>query len=495
MISALRERLVKSAVADSKIKLDEPMEFKLRLTRMALAGLITEDAALITKAKTELLNLCKLDKWYRGDHGRICDLWCSALASEAALSYNWLKDRLSSYERAQVLLAIKSKAVDLYSADVARNSWHVMNTHNWGGVVNGNMLICALALENDLLEVCSVKSSSQKLLPNFWAHFPNSGGWDEGIAYLWYGLEVPAFAAFLGETAPNPSCSNTAHWVRIFTSPANTVANFSDCNERVHASSAAGFLAYQYNDPEALELWKSAIDSGRSISVEDLIYANALPGRMKSAMRAVPDRFIDNYINWGAIRSADGTTWCAVKGGSLRANHSQIDLGSFVLVRNGKVVFCDPGCPQPYPPDYFNPLKRYKSPYVQQESHNSVFIKQEPQIVQDNLVLESNGSSGITFKLNKQSGSWRRTIKLDGNTLSVVDEFEPKQKWSATFSFSMHNSFLAEAPSFIEEIQPVVESGSLHTLARKTVNTIPDKIITLQINAEIAKPTVVRWEL
>ncbi len=347
LVKPTREHLLKAAESDISIKCNSPMDYTNRLTRIALTGRIKSDYSYLKIAKFRLFDLCQFDKWYRGDYGKICDLWCASIASEAALTFNWISDTLTDSERVFVLKSIKEKAVDLYLNDVAKQGWHVTNHHNWGGVVNGNMLIVSLALEGDLPECRSVKSHAQSLLKNYWSHFSRAGGWDEGISYLWYGLEAPAFAAYLGATTPNPSCANTAHWVRVFTSPADTVADFSDCTEKVQANSAAGFLAYQFNDPEALNIWESAINSNRYATVYDLIYASSLPGRMKSATEPIPKRFIDKEIGWGVIRSADNSTWCAIKGGSLLANHSHIDLGSFILVRNNQVLVSDPGCPRP----------------------------------------------------------------------------------------------------------------------------------------------------
>lgn len=493
LINPTLVHLLKAAENDLTLKCNTPMDYNNQLTRITLAGHIKSNYSYLKIAKYRLFDLCNFDKWYRGDYGKICDLWCASVASEAALTYNWISDTLTDSEREFVLKSIKEKAVDLYLNDVAKNSWHVKNHHNWGGVVNGNMLIVSLALDKDLPECKTVKTHAQSLLKNYWSHFTNSGGWDEGISYLWYGLEAPAFAAYLGATTPNPNCANTAHWVRIFTSPADTVANFSDCTEKVLANSAAGFLTYQYNDPEALSLWESAINSNRYPTVYDLIYASSIPGRMKSTALPIPKRFIDKEIDWGVIRSIDNSAWCAIKGGSLLANHSHIDLGSFILVRNNQVLVSDPGCPRPYPTDYFNPLTRYNSPYVRLQSHSSINIEQEPQTIINRMNLEQGGSNSITCKSVLKTGIWTRNFKFINNQLVITDQFDPKDKWNITVTFPYNTDIESHNPNFNQIFKPYKISGSEKDLHRTIVECIPNKIKLVQFKSIINERTAIEW--
>jgi hypothetical protein len=121
--------------------------------------------------------------------------------------------------------------------------------------------------------------------------------------------------------------------------------------------------------------------------------------------------------------------WIAVKGGDNKANHSHLDLGSFVMEKHGVRWAVDLGSDDYNMPAYFG-AQRWTYYRLRTESHNTVLIDGENQDPKAAAPLQMKDGAAVIDLGRAYSGTLSahtRTMRIDGAAAVVVDEIGAPQ--------------------------------------------------------------------
>jgi hypothetical protein len=119
--------------------------------------------------------------------------------------------------------------------------------------------------------------------------------------------------------------------------------------------------------------------------------------------------------------------WIAVKGGDNAANHSHLDLGSFVLDSGGVRWALDLGSDEYNMPGYFG-AQRYTYYRLRTESHNTVLIDGENQDLKARAPLTMKTGAAIidlSRAYAEKTARFIRTVDMDTQqSVTIRDEVE-----------------------------------------------------------------------
>jgi hypothetical protein len=121
--------------------------------------------------------------------------------------------------------------------------------------------------------------------------------------------------------------------------------------------------------------------------------------------------------------------WVAAKGGDNKANHSHLDLGSFVLEKGGVRWAIDLGSDDYNMPAYFG-AQRWTYYRLKTESHNTVTIDGANQDPKSAAPLQMRDGAAVIDLTNAYPGklkSHTRTFRIEGGTAVVRDEIAAAQ--------------------------------------------------------------------
>ena len=134
--------------------------------------------------------------------------------------------------------------------------------------------------------------------------------------------------------------------------------------------------------------------------------------------------------NWDSPQAL----WIGVMGGDNKANHSHLDLGSFVLDSGGTRFALDLGSDDYNMPDYFG-SKRFTYYRLRTESHNTVLIDDENQDPKAVAPMTMDGVFTIDLKAAYPGKVTRftRTVMIGGEdrTTTIRNDIEAPQPVSA----------------------------------------------------------------
>lgn len=305
-----------------------------------------------------------------------------------AIGYDWLYPALSVEDREWIRSAIVNKGLDpaigFYDN---RRSW-VNATHNWNQVCNGGILLGALAIaEHEPWRSVHVLRNAVESLPLAMRSYAPDGGWNEGPGYWHYATRYNVYALAGMETALGtdyglselPGFSRAGHFRVDFSAPTGKTFNYADAGDAVGTAEEMFWLARRFNEPvyagQQLELLRK---SSRAHAL-DLVW---FPEERRSPKDAGWP--LDSYysgVDTAFLRGAwadPNAAWVAVKGGDNKANHSHLDLGTFVFDALGARWAMDFGPDDYNLPAYFGPM-RWSYYRLRTESHNVVLIDNENQ--------------------------------------------------------------------------------------------------------------------
>lgn len=108
--------------------------------------------------------------------------------------------------------------------------------------------------------------------------------------------------------------------------------------------------------------------------------------------------------------------WIGVKGGDNQANHSHLDLGSFVLDARGVRWALDLGSDDSNMPGYFGP-QRFTYYRLRTEAHNTVLIDGQNQDVKARASMTlNNGRASINL-----AGAYPRKVTKFVRTIELAE--------------------------------------------------------------------------
>lgn len=311
-----------------------------RVYKLAMAYRFDGDRRFVERTWQELSAAAAFPDWNPRHF-----LDSAEMAHAFAIGYDWLYDAWTEEQRTVLRKALLEKglepALKVYRGTAPREwSWWLRATHNWNLVCNGGVAMGALAIADEEPELAAeLLQCGLKSVPLAIGRFAPDGGWDEGVGYWHYSIRylVPYLAALhsaLGTDfglSQTPGLAEAGTFPIYLTGPTGQTFNFADSGAGTVRSAELFWLARQYDQP-AYAWWQQHM-AGAAGGPAGLLWRDpTLTERYDPALFPL-DRYFRG-VEVTAFRSAwqdPDATFVAFKAGDNRANHGDLDLGTFVM--------------------------------------------------------------------------------------------------------------------------------------------------------------------
>ncbi len=354
------------------------------LDRIYMLGLLYRlkpEPRYVERAKKELFAAAAFPDWNPSHF-----LDTAEMSHAFAIGYDWFYDALGEDDRKRLREAIVEKGLKPAMAVYGSGKGWPTARHNWNQVCNGGISIGALAIAGEEPELAaSILENALRSIRLPMAEYAPDGGWKEGPGYWHYATRynvyfLAALESALGkdfELSEMPGFREAGLFRIYFTGPAAWTFNYADAHPAAGNAAEMFWLARRFNEP--VYAWHERQSLGRAKDPLDLLWYDP---RQKSPVETkLPlDRFFHG-VDVAFFRSAwedSNAIFVAFKGGDNKANHSHLDLGSFVLDSSGVRWAEDLGSDDYNLPGYFG-KQRWNYFRLRTESHNTLTINGENQ--------------------------------------------------------------------------------------------------------------------
>ncbi len=366
-----------------------------------------------------------------------------------AIGYDWLYDVWTPEQRATLQQAMIEKgikqALKLYRA---RTGW-TRARHNWNQVCNGGIGMGALALADVEPELAGeVLHDALESIQIAMAEFAPDGAWKEGPGYWNYATSynVVFLAALQSALGTDLGLSQigafkeTGLFPIFLTGPLGRTFNYADGGDRAIYAPQMFWLAPESKQPVLAWYERQAT----SPSALDLLWFD--PAGVGPKAAGLP---LDKYFR-GAEVAVLRSEWdnpkalfVGFKAGDNKANHSHLDLGTFVFDAAGARWAVDLGADDYNLPAYFGG-QRWNYYRLRAEGHNTLVINptaapdQDPAARAQITRFESRPERAFAIAdltgayAKSASRVWRGIALLDRNKALVQDEIRaetPVELW------------------------------------------------------------------
>jgi len=415
-------------------------EYFHRMQCFFSAYLITGDDKYIEPLADILWNICDLESWSIPAHvkenlsiaerRRNLDL-CSTIAgcSLAELIY-FIGDKLPELVVKRVNAEIRYRIIDSYKDATDKRYWWLKAENNWSAVCIASVLGTYIYAATDE----EIKEQLPRMIESaecYLRGFADDGCCQEGYAYWNYGFSYFCiFAEYLREYTDGKinmfeyeKVKNIAKFQERITLNENQCLSFSDATIEFNPIAwLSHFLKGVY--PE-LHIPKIEPCAPSGPTLRQILWQN--PDMYESSLNATePVSFEFTDAQWFIYRGGNIALGC--KAGHNDEQHNHNDVGSFIISKDGKVSFCDPGVGQ-YTRQYFSP-ERYELMLCSSRGHSVPIINGELQKhVPDKSTVTVREAHRYAFNMEKvyKLDTLRRLERdfecLD-NAIKVTDTYE-----------------------------------------------------------------------
>lgn len=326
-----------------------------RITTLSLMYRLDGDRRFAERALKEMLAVCAFKDWNPSHF-----LDTAEMTHAVAIGYDWLYGFLSPEDRATVRRGIVELGLKPGVEVYRKKGWWTADRFNWNQVCNGGMAIGALCLADEEPDLAAyVLGRAVAGLPKAMASYAPDGGWAEGPGYWNYATSYNVYALAALETALGtdfglskaPGFRQSGLFRLHFEGPTGKSFNFADAGDGVGNAPLLFWTAREYNRP--LDAWLERTQV-RNPTAYDLLWYDGR-GRGPKAAKVPLDAYYKS-IQAVFLRGAwedPKATFIGFKGGDNAANHSHLDLGTFVLDADGVRWVLEPGPDDYNLPGYF----------------------------------------------------------------------------------------------------------------------------------------------
>jgi hypothetical protein len=364
-----------------------------------------------------------------------------------AIGYDWLYDVWNEEQRALLRRAMVEKglepALQSYRGQ-ARFGWWVRAYHNWNQVCNGGIGIGALALAEAMPDLArEILHHALTSLTRPMSRFAPDGAWAEGPGYWNYAtsynvLFLAALQTALGTDfgfSTWEGFAETGLFPIHMTGPTGLTFNFADAHAGTIRAPQMFWLARRFNRP--LYAWYER-QHARPHPLDLILFDARGQGPAPSGEP------LDKYfrrVEVVTLRSAwedPKALFVGLKAGDNKANHSHLDLGTFVLDALGHRWALDLGSDNYNLPGYFG-RQRWTYYRLRAEGHNTLVIHpdqgpdQNPRAEARIVRFESQPQRAFAvadltpaYAAHAQR-VWRGVALLDRRRVLVQDEVSTKE--------------------------------------------------------------------
>lgn len=418
-----------------------------RVYTLALLYHLDGDAAFARRAGRELEAAAAFPDWNPRHF-----LDTAEMTHAFAIGYDWLFDFWSPAERSAWVRAVVEKGLRPAQEIYRRDSGWPRARHNWNQVCNGGIGVGALAVADvEPALAGELLAAALRSLPLAMREYGPDGAWAEGPGYWRYATQynvlfLAALESALGSDfglGQIPGFADAGLFPLHITGPLNRTFNYADGGDGPIRAPELFWLARRFQRPEYAHHQLKLV-GGTPL---DLLWFD--PATRPAATNAAAALPRDKYFRGAEVvtlRSAwedRQALFVGFKAGDNKANHSHLDLGSFVLDAWGERWVVDLGADDYNLPGYFGG-QRWTYYRLRAEGHNTLVLNpetgpdQDPraagQIVKfDSRPDRAAAVADLTAAYAKHAQSVRRGLALlDARQVLVQDEVRaarPAEIW------------------------------------------------------------------
>jgi hypothetical protein len=347
-----------------------------------LAGLyrLEGDRRFAQRAEKEMLTAADFSDWNPSHF-----LDTAEMTHALAVGYDWLHDVLPAESRERIRTAIIEKGLKPSLRIYRENGWWARSMHNWNQVCNGGMAIGALAVADEQPELAGYilgRAAESIRLPT--ARLAPDGGWDEGPGYWNYALSYTAYYLAAMRTALGtdfglsdfPGLAETGLFRIYSIGPTGQTFNYADAGAGAGNAPQMFFFSRLFDRP--VYAWHQR-QHRNGAHVLDLLWYD--PRGTKADLKRLPLDVHFKNVDVVFFRSAwndPDAFFVGFKGGDNKANHSHLDLGTFVFEAQGQRWAVDLGPDDYNLPAYFG-NQRWTYYRLRTEGQNTLVINGQNQ--------------------------------------------------------------------------------------------------------------------
>jgi hypothetical protein len=352
----------------------------LRVYTLALLYRLDGDRRYLERAWRELEAAANFPDWNPRHF-----LDTAEMAHAFAIGYDWLFSDWTDEQRRILREAMVTKGLQPALGVYREKRWWSTARHNWNQVCNGGIGMAALALLDELPDLCGeILNHALQSLQIPMREFAPDGAWGEGPGYWNYATSYNCVFLAALETAVGTDLglsqmdgfAETGLFPIYITGPTGRTFNFADGGDGTLRAPQMFWLARKFNRP--VYAWYAR--STASPHPLDLLWFDK-QGNDAQAEGLPLDKYF-RRVEVVTMRTAwndRNALFVGFKAGDNKFNHSHLDIGTFVLDAMGHRWAVDLGADNYNLPGYFG-AQRWTYYRLRAEGHNTLVINpsQEP---------------------------------------------------------------------------------------------------------------------
>lgn len=423
------------------------------------------------------------------DYGLI-DIFAASLAFSMAEIKNIFKDRFPKLLVDRMTYEIRRHTIEPY---LTRKFFWETHNNNWTAVCTG--AVGGVLMYEDPEEFKRQLPRLQASMQCYLNSYDDDGMCVEGTAYWGFGFGFFAVYAMLlrefsnGEYdwLKNPKVKKMSQFIqKMFLQP-NVLAMFSDCNVKEgYWIGLPHMLKTVYGDEiEKLPLTQSTIVAycHWAFAVRSTVYYN--PDFVaKTVGECVYSAPVTNYFT-----KRTAYYGFAAKGGNQWESHNHQDVGSFILARNDKQIFCDfgyigpgnhPGYQGPRRNEYFQPSSfSHNLPYFNGKGQGGDWEDKVRAVYnEENNTVYMDFTHGYDTKnVHTTLKKAERTFTMGEDRITLRDAFSFSEDATVTERFvSKIKPTVRDGRLFVDDVELICKSeAELNIIEQPYIDQLPDE--------------------
>ena len=430
-----------ATIGDRKIFERVHCDYENRFRCLFLAYLITKDDKYIEPLADIVWNLLDFETWTIPAHvgenlttvrrRQQLDLCSTIIGFRLAEMIYFIGDKLPELVARRTRDEVRFRVIESYKQYKNGEFWWRTSTNNWSSVCVGACL-CAFLYLADEEEIKAELPSMLETAEYYLKGFEDDGCCLEGYGYWNYGFSFYClFASMLRDYTDGEIDlfkNEKVHKIALFQQ--NILLNENECisfsdggNSFKPCNWLSHFLKGVYPDMQIPSIPPS---TSPDMPLRYVLWQN--PELAESELK--PKSYIFHNAQWFIHVNDEAGYSVGAKAGFNAEPHNHMDVGSFIISKNGKITFNDPGTGK-YSQQYFSP-RRYELMVTSSRGHSVPIINGTLQVKNTKadrarVLIEREDRYAFTMEQAydvKTLTSLTRDISCLADGVTVTDKYE-----------------------------------------------------------------------